>query len=114
MTQVFTPERCRDLNRRGDRLRDALNALFGRRGAPLRISGLGSVMNLHAVGEAGAAAKVRDLVFFDLIARGFYLARRGLIALSLPVTDADIDAFIAAIDDVLTVRRGILIEDVTT
>jgi glutamate-1-semialdehyde 2,1-aminomutase len=114
MTQVFTPERCRDLNRRGDRLRDALNALFGRRGAPLRISGLGSVMNLHAVGEAGAAAKVRDLVFFDLIARGFYLARRGLIALSLPVTDADIDAFVAAIDDVLTVRRGILIEDVMT
>jgi glutamate-1-semialdehyde 2,1-aminomutase len=96
MTQVLTPERSRDLNQRGDRLREALNALFGRRGAPLRVSGLGSVMNLHAVGEAGVAAQIKDLVFFDLIARGFYLARRGLIALSLPVTDADADADRAA------------------
>jgi glutamate-1-semialdehyde 2,1-aminomutase len=43
-----------------------------------------------------------------LIARGFYLARRGLIALSLPVTDAETDAFMAAFDDLLSARRGIL------
>jgi glutamate-1-semialdehyde 2,1-aminomutase len=57
------------------------------------------------------AAQIKDLMFFDLIARGFYLARRGLIALSLPVSDADADAFIAAIDDLLTVRRGALTQD---
>ena len=68
-------------------------------------------MNLHAVGDADVAAQIKDLVFFDLIARGFYLARRGLIALSLPVSDADTDAFIAAIDDLLTVRRGVLTHD---
>jgi glutamate-1-semialdehyde 2,1-aminomutase len=111
MTQVFTPDRCRDLNQRGDALRDALNALFGGRGAPLRMSGLGSVMSLHAVGEPGVAAKMKDLVFFDLIARGFYLARRGLIALSLPVTDADTNAFVAAMNDLLTARRGVLTHD---
>jgi glutamate-1-semialdehyde 2,1-aminomutase len=117
MTQVLKPERNRDLNQRGDRLREALNALFARRGAPLRVSGLGSIMALHAVGkadsvgEAAAVTKIKDLVFFDLIARGFYLARRGLIALSLPVSDADTDAFVAAIDDLLTARRGMLTHD---
>jgi glutamate-1-semialdehyde 2,1-aminomutase len=108
MTQVLTPERSRELNQRGDRLREGLNGLFARRGAPLRATGLGSVMNLHAAGEASIAAKIKDLVFFDLITRGFYLARRGLIALSLPVTDADTDAFVAACDDLLSARHGIL------
>jgi glutamate-1-semialdehyde 2,1-aminomutase len=106
LTQVLTPARSRDLNARGDRLRDGLNALFARRGAKLAVSGLGSVMNLHPA--CGASATVKDLVFFELIARGFYIARRGLIALSLPVSDADVDAMVAAFDDILSARRELL------
>jgi len=57
MTQVLTPERSRDLNQRGDRLREGLNGLFARRGAPLRATGLGSVMNLHAGGRSERRSK---------------------------------------------------------
>jgi glutamate-1-semialdehyde 2,1-aminomutase len=102
MTQLLTPERSRDLNARGDRLREGLNALFARRRAYLHVSGLGSVMNLHAQGEGAQAAQRKDLVFFALIARGFYLARRGLMALSLPISDTDVDALIAAMNDVVS------------
>jgi glutamate-1-semialdehyde 2,1-aminomutase len=108
LTKVLTPERSHDLNARGDRLRDSLNALFARHGAALRATGLGSVMSLHAAGKPATAAAMKDLVFFDLIARGFYLARRGLIALSLPVTDAETGAFVDAMDEIVTARRGIL------
>ncbi len=106
MTSVLTPERNRDLNARGDRLRESLNALFARRGAALRVSGLGSVMNVHLA--EGTEPAVKDLVFFDLLARGFYIARRGMIALSLPVTDADTEGLVAAFDDILSIREGLL------
>ncbi len=106
MTSVLTPERNRDLNARGDRLRESLNALFARRGAILRVSGLGSVMNVHLA--EGTEPAVKDLVFFDLLARGFYIARRGMIALSLPVTDADTEGLVAAFDDILSIREGLL------
>jgi glutamate-1-semialdehyde 2,1-aminomutase len=108
MTEVLTTERSIDLNARGDRLRDGLNDLFAKRGAALSVTGLGSVMNIHAKGEPRAAVAIKELVFFELIARGFYLARRGLIALSLPVTDAETDAVIAAMDDVLHARGDVL------
>jgi glutamate-1-semialdehyde 2,1-aminomutase len=108
MTKVLTPERSIELNQRGDRLRERLNALFAAAGACLRVTGLGSVMNVHAAGEPAVAAKIKDLVFFDLIARGFYLARRGLIALSLPISELEIDALVAAFGVVVSARRDIL------
>ena len=52
--------------------------------------------------------RVKELVFLDLLERGQYMARRGFIALTLMVTDADIDGFVAALDDTLTTRRGVL------
>jgi glutamate-1-semialdehyde 2,1-aminomutase len=106
LTQVLTPARSLDLNARGDRLRESLSLLFARRNAKLSVSGLGSVMNVHPA--RGAPASVKDLVFFDLIARGFYIARRGLIALSLPVNDTDVDALVAALDDILSARPELL------
>jgi glutamate-1-semialdehyde 2,1-aminomutase len=108
MTKVLTPERSIELNERGDRLRGRLNALFAAAGACLRVTGLGSVMNLHAAGEAAVAAKIKDLVFYDLIARGFYLARRGLIALSLPISELEVDALVAAFAVIVSARREIL------
>src|SRR5262249_33376477 len=108
MTKVLTPERSIELNERGDRLRERLDAVFAAAGAGLRGAGLGSVMNLHAAGEAAVAAKIKDLVFYDLIARGFYLARRGLIALSLPISELEIDALVAAFGVVVSARRDIL------
>jgi glutamate-1-semialdehyde 2,1-aminomutase len=43
----------------------------------------------------------RKLVHLALIERGFYTARRGYSALSLAITDDDVDRFVAAFDDVL-------------
>jgi glutamate-1-semialdehyde 2,1-aminomutase len=47
-------------------------------------------------------------VFLDLLGRGYYLARRGFIALSLMVTNADLDGFVAAVKDVVAEREDVL------
>jgi glutamate-1-semialdehyde 2,1-aminomutase len=49
--------------------------------------------------EAQAAAK--DLIFFALVGRGFWVARRGMLTVSIPVTDAMCDDLVAAFADVL-------------
>jgi glutamate-1-semialdehyde 2,1-aminomutase len=46
-------------------------------------------------------AAARALFHLEMLARGFYVARRGFIALSLPLTASDYDAFAAAFDDFL-------------
>ncbi len=116
MTKVLTPEAIRALNARGNRLRDDLNAMFRRRGAKLTATGLGSIIGLHGTAGpvrsladlAAADPAIKDLVFFDLVARGFYIARRGFIALSLPLTDADCAALVAALDDIVASRGALL------
>ena len=52
-----------------------------------------------ALSDAQAYAK--DLVFFALVERGFWLARRGMLTVSIPVTDTMCDDLVAAFTDVL-------------
>ena len=116
LRELWTPAAAEALNRRGDALRVRCNALFAARGLALQITGLGSLMNLHATSRdvrrpadlAGSDTRVKDLLFFALLERGVFIARRGLVALSLPFGDAECDEFVAALSDVLTVHHAVL------
>jgi glutamate-1-semialdehyde 2,1-aminomutase len=64
---------------------------------------------VNAVIETAADAAavdplLRDLFYFDMLKRGFYLARRGFIALSLAIGDDEIRRFEEAVADVLQQR----------
>ena len=48
---------------------------------------------------ADADERLRELLFLDLLDRGYYIAGRGYLALSLAVTDDQLDGFIAAVDE---------------
>lgn len=90
------------LNVRGDGLRDRLSQAL----APVGfcVTGLGSMMTIHPTpgpvvrwsDVASVDPRWRRLLFHELLARGHYIAERGYLALSLAVTDADLDAFVAA------------------
>ena len=43
-----------------------------------------------------------------MIERGFIIARRGFMSLSLAITESDIDEFISAFDDVLAANAALL------
>jgi glutamate-1-semialdehyde 2,1-aminomutase len=116
MTQVFTPDVADALTARGDRLCERLNALAAEHRAPLVFTGCGSLMTghfTHGPVRTPAQAAVshqglKELFFFDMLERGFYLARRGMIALSLELTDTELDAFVEAVAEFLTVRAPLL------
>lgn len=105
LTGRFTPAAARELNKRGDLLRRRINAVMSEAGAGIVVSGIGSLMNIHPVETeprqptdlAAADQRMRDLFFFDLLEDGFYIARRGLMALSLPIGDAECDALVEAV-----------------
>jgi glutamate-1-semialdehyde 2,1-aminomutase len=63
-------------------------------------------MNVHGTaGPVASSADLRaaddrwkELLFFEALDAGFYMARRGFIALSIEIADVDIDAFAEFVD----------------
>jgi glutamate-1-semialdehyde 2,1-aminomutase len=97
VSNLLTAEALERLNQRGDRLREAILALFRSAAVPLTVTGLGSLLNIQATVPGEWVADLRRLLFFELVAAGCYLAARGLIALSFPITDADTSQLLLAL-----------------
>jgi glutamate-1-semialdehyde 2,1-aminomutase len=116
LTQVYTPEAAVALNARGDALRERLNALCVAADAPVQFTGIGSMIAVHMIrgpirSPADAAkgdAKLKELFFFDMLAHGIWLARRGMMTLCLPIGDAECDKLAAAVEEFLASRRSLL------
>jgi len=104
LSQLYTASAARQLNERADRLRDQLNALCVAHGLALQFTGAGSIMNLQAGTHAIRSitdlpdhhTQVKDLFFFHMLEHGIYLARRGLIVLSLPIKEPHIQRMLDA------------------
>jgi glutamate-1-semialdehyde 2,1-aminomutase len=108
--EVFDAAACEALNARGDALRHALNALAASRGLALAATGRGSMLTLHPGGPPALADAAKELLFLDLLEAGISVARRGMIALSLAVTDADLEGVLATVAGILDARRDLLPE----
>ncbi len=113
---VYTPDECRRLNDLGDWLRGQLNAAGREAGVALQATGMGAVMNTHwragPISDPGhvdaANAPIRRLFQLEMIERGFYVAQRGMINLSLPIDRKALEGFMAAVRDYLASNREIL------
>jgi len=116
LEEVYTPQRALALTATGDALRQRLNAVAAKAGADLQVTGLGSIMNIHptrapiarAADLAAVDDRLRQLLFLDLLEAGFYIAHRGFIALSLAVTDQDLDRFGGAFERIVDNRIALL------
>ncbi len=116
LERAFTPEAQRVLNAAGEGLRDRLSRAARARALPITVTGRGSMMTVHfcagpiAQPQDAAAADPRAGALFHLgmLARGQYVARRGMINLSLPQTRAERDGLIAAFEDFLDANAGLL------
>jgi glutamate-1-semialdehyde 2,1-aminomutase len=116
LTQVYTPEAAVALNSRGDTLRARLNALCHSADASIQFTGRGSMLAVHTMrgpvsspeDAAKADPKLKELFFFDMLARGIWLARRGMMTVSLPIGDAECETLIAAVEEFLSARISLL------
>lgn len=116
MGEIFDEAAAEALFARGEALREACNAVCAKHGVTMHFTGIGSMMNPHfrpgpitAPYKASAAEEqMRELFFFDMLAARMYLARRGMVALMLPVTDADCARFVAAVEEFCAARKPVL------
>jgi glutamate-1-semialdehyde 2,1-aminomutase len=113
MGEIFDAAAADALFARGESLRERLNAICRERGVEMQFTGLGSMMQPHfrsgPIERPYAATPreeaLRELYFFDLLAAGVYIARRGMIAMSLPIGEAECDRLVAAVDEFCALRR---------
>jgi glutamate-1-semialdehyde 2,1-aminomutase len=113
---VYTPQACMELNRRGDRLRTVLGQLGEACGVGMQATGVGGILNLHwhkrPIGSAAdvepANGPVRRLFQLEMMLRGYYVAQRGLICLSMPMTEQDELGFVEAVREYLLRHRELL------
>lgn len=116
LTRVYTPEVAAEHTATGDRLRSRLQQVVEEVGAPVTVTGCGSLMTFHptrvpprcAEDVTGTDRRPVELLFLDLVERGYYIAARGYLALSLAVEDAQLDGFVTAVGDALADRARLL------
>jgi glutamate-1-semialdehyde 2,1-aminomutase len=90
----------------GDAVRNGINDAFRKSGMPGGTVGLGSLLKIHFADRPirdyrsayMTASEARRQASFNigLLNRGILAAGYGLMALSTPMTDADVDAIVAA------------------
>jgi len=102
VTNLLDADTLKGLNERGDRLRSQLGEALTPVG--FCVTGVGSMMTIHPVPApverwsdvAGVDSRWRRLLFHDLLARGYYIAERGYLALSLALNEQHLNGFVAA------------------
>jgi glutamate-1-semialdehyde 2,1-aminomutase len=116
LTEAFTREAQIEMNARFDRLRVRLNDLAREANAAMQFTGIGSMMAAHfCEGEIASEAdadrgnpSLAELFFFDLLARGYYIARRGMFAGSLALGEAECEGLVSAVGSFLEERGDFL------
>ncbi|KAK4966074.1 hypothetical protein LTR66_012056 [Elasticomyces elasticus] len=117
LEKIFTPDAALKLNARGEALRQRLNQIAT--GSLLKVSGCQSIMVIHFTltpeehitcpqDIADDDKALSDLLHLYLLEHGYYIARRGFIALSLAVTDTDLDGFVKTIQEFLTQHQSLV------
>ncbi|HEX6349493.1 MAG TPA: glutamate-1-semialdehyde 2,1-aminomutase [Candidatus Dormibacteraeota bacterium] len=112
--ELLTPEVYAELDRRGERTRGGLRALFAEHEVPAQVTGVASLMQVHFTPEPVRShrevqrtdARMRKEFVMGLCNHGVLLNSRGMAALSTPVGDAEGDEFLDAVDTVLSERRA--------
>ena len=111
---IFTADVAVAHTTRGDEFRQSVAAVLARSGLPVSVSGFGSMMSLHALPQpphdahdvARRDADLQELLFFGLLERGVYSASRGMMNLSLTVTDDQLATVLDALTDTLQSIRN--------
>ncbi|KAI9733255.1 MAG: hypothetical protein M1834_003339 [Cirrosporium novae-zelandiae] len=118
LEKLWTPDAASRLFDLGDWLRDSLTRLSKSNNANLQVTGMGSLMNIHFLpkdlnAEVVRSAEdikrgdmvLRELFFFDMLRKGYFLARRGMISLMTVHTKEQLQGFVDAVGEFLQQRR---------
>jgi glutamate-1-semialdehyde 2,1-aminomutase len=115
LRDVYTPEAASRLTERGERFRSYLQSIAEARGADIQWTGTGSLLAIHfqrspikAPRDIDPAPDKRALFHLDMMARGYYFARRGFLTLSVALGDSDYAGFAQAFERFYDEYAGLL------
>ncbi len=109
--ELLDPAAYQRLDQIGERVRGGIDEAFRRHGVAGGTVGLGSLLRLHFTDRpvrdyrsayaSPAEAQRQDACFRRLIDEGVLMAPNGLMALSTPMTDDDVDMIVASVSAAL-------------
>jgi glutamate-1-semialdehyde 2,1-aminomutase len=107
--KLLTADAIAAVNRRTERFAAAAAAILKRAALPLRIQSVGSLFNIHATAEpvtdyravARSDKEFLKLLHLSLLNEGVLLSPRGLGCFSVPMTDADVEFLLRALEQAL-------------
>ncbi|KAH6712453.1 glutamate-1-semialdehyde 2,1-aminomutase family protein [Leptodontidium sp. MPI-SDFR-AT-0119] len=116
LEQVWTETAATELYAMGEWLQKELDRVSKEAGSILRVTGVGSLMTLHfSTKDVRSAADVqeslvglKELFFFDMLKKGFFLAQRGMISLMTVTTKAELESFVEAVGQFLRERKDLV------
>ena len=81
-----------------------------------QFSGISSMMTAHATARpirtaadiASGSQDAKELFYFDMMAAGIWIARRGFVALNIMIGDGEGDRFVAAVEEFVAARKALL------
>jgi glutamate-1-semialdehyde 2,1-aminomutase len=95
--ELYTADAAEAHTARGERFRAQVAEVLARQSLPVTVTGYGTMLALH-----GETPELQELLFLGLYMRGIYTAPRGMVNLSLALTDEQLDSALAALHDVLS------------
>jgi glutamate-1-semialdehyde 2,1-aminomutase len=107
----ITPELIARLNGLGEKLGDGIQGVFRRAGIRGQVTGLGSLRNIHFgpvpvidgyTARQTTNKEVLHLLHLSLLNRGVMTPDRAMFCISSPMTEADVTAAVAAVEDSIT------------
>ncbi|MEE9299691.1 MAG: aminotransferase class III-fold pyridoxal phosphate-dependent enzyme [Alphaproteobacteria bacterium] len=116
LSRVFTEDAANELYDRGEDFKARLNEIARARGVGVQVTGSGSILGIHTLSHPirvphDSEDPVPDrlpLIHLEMMLRGFVYAQRGIMTLSLAMTDDDLKRFIDAFDEVLGLHSALL------
>ncbi|KAF2007183.1 PLP-dependent transferase [Amniculicola lignicola CBS 123094] len=110
LSQVYTPDVIKEFNAKGDQFRERLQGLS--KGTKMTVTGRGSMIGVHfvkdgkkeirSIGERLDDTELKDLFWLDMMESGFWVTKRGIIALILGTPDDALNSFVECVEEFLT------------
>jgi glutamate-1-semialdehyde 2,1-aminomutase len=116
LSEIWTPKAAVEHNQMGDAFRESLAEVC--KGTKVSVTGRGSLIAIHI--WAGKMTKItctediiedaglKDLFFMEMMEEGFWIAKRGAIALILGTPQSELDRFVEAVVNFLGRHQSLI------
>jgi glutamate-1-semialdehyde aminotransferase len=119
--EIYDQKEVDRINRLGERLAAGLNHAFQKVGIPGHTRGLGSILGIaftekkfvtsrDAVTALAKAGEIMSFLHLELLNRGVYIMSRGMLAVSTPMCETEIDQTVKIFGEALEVVKPLAAE----